>query len=398
MDAFTLVVVVALAATIMTGSMGLLYRAGSRQPCLLDWTATGALLLVNNLIGIYAIKLQSSHFLLIGAANALYILGHYGIVAGLRRHFGLPAGWKLLVSCAALVPVLHALPFMRESVVNRLLVLTPVIVSINLAVMLTLWRHVRRGQRSAYLPLFLVELVFMVQLSARTVYLLVSESQPLTFLGSQFLQTSGTLFLLIFLSVANMSCALIVLHQQTTALRRVSVTDALTGWQNRRAMHALATHAFQRCRLDASELFFITFDIDHFKAINDRYGHGVGDAALRHVTVLAASAVRGEVGLFRIGGEEFAVLVPGGEAAHACAIAERLRELIAASPLHIDGVSVPMTVSVGVASMDARDERWEQVLQRADKALYRAKDQGRNRVVMHWTGGRTRGHGTSRFA
>lgn len=386
MDAFTLVVVSALAATIMTCSMGLLYLAGSRQACLLDWTVTGALLLVNNLLGIAAIKLHASHFLIPGIANALYIAGHYGILAGLRRHFGLPTGWKLLLSCVALVPFLHALPLMRESVVYRLLVLTPVIASINLAVMLTLWRHVRRDQRAAYLPLFVVELVFMLQLCARTAYLLASEGQTLTFLGSQFLQTSGSLFVLIFLSVATMSCALIVLHQQAQALRRVSVTDALTGWLNRRAMNELAAREFRRCHTAADELFFITFDIDHFKSINDRHGHDVGDAALRHVTSLAAGAVRGNDALFRIGGEEFAVLVSGADAAHVHDIAERLRERIAAMPLGVDGATVPMTVSVGVARMDARDERWEQVLQRADKALYRAKEQGRNRVVVHAPG------------
>jgi predicted signal transduction protein with EAL and GGDEF domain len=113
-----------------------------------------------------------------------------------------------------------------------------------------------------------------------------------SFMGSQFLQTSGSLFVLVFLSVVSMSCSLIVTHQQEHALRRASLTDVLTGWQNRRALHDIARREFHRCRRTASPLFFITFDIDHFKAINDRYGHSVGDAAICHVTTLSQSKPR----------------------------------------------------------------------------------------------------------
>jgi diguanylate cyclase (GGDEF)-like protein len=130
-------------------------------------------------------------------------------------------------------------------------------------------------------------------------------------------------------------------------------------------------------------MFFITFDIDHFKPINDRYGHGVGDAAICHVTALSARVLRGYDALFRIGGEEFAVLVVGEHAGNVGAMAERLREAVVAAPLTVEGMPVPMTVSVGVAALDAHDRKWEEILRRADEALYHAKQNGRNRVSVH---------------
>jgi diguanylate cyclase (GGDEF)-like protein len=383
MDSFTLVVTAVLAAAIMASSMGLLYLAGSRQACLLDWALSGLCFACSSILGAFAIKLQTSHFLIPGFANAFYIAGHFGILAGLRRHLGLAPGWKLLAVGAASVLALHALPLVHGSVINRLFLFTPIIVAINLGVALSCWRHAARGGLAPYLPLALLELFFMVQLSLRAVYLIASEHQALTFMGSQFLQTSGSLFVLVFLSVATMSCALIVSHQQAQALRRASLTDALTGWLNRRALHDIATREFRRCQQGGASLHCITFDIDHFKAINDGYGHAVGDAAICHVTALAAGVLRGCDNLFRIGGEEFAVLLGGVAPDAAFAIAERLREAVAAAPLQADGVTVPMSISVGLAELADGDQKWEDLLRRADEALYLAKQQGRNRVAVH---------------
>ncbi|WP_288381699.1 GGDEF domain-containing protein, partial [uncultured Massilia sp.] len=307
----------------------------------------------------------------------------FGILAGLRRHLGLRTGWKQVLACAACIPLLHALPFLQSSVMHRLFVFTPIIVAINLGVAVTLWNHVRRGEWAPYLPLAILELFFAFQLTLRAAYLILGEGHALTFMGSQFLQTSGSLFVLVFLSVACMSCALIVTHQQAQLLRRASLTDALTGWLNRRALHERAGAEFRRCRGIGGALFFITFDIDHFKLINDRHGHATGDAAIRHVTTLAAGALRGNDAMFRTGGEEFAVLVAQGGIEDVVAIAERLRELIAASPLVADNKTVRMTISVGVAQMLDADVSWEDLLRHADEALYHAKEHGRNQVTRY---------------
>jgi diguanylate cyclase (GGDEF)-like protein len=383
MDAFTLVVASALTGTIMAVSMGLLYLASSRRACLFDWALAGLYFTASSVLGAVAIKFQVQHIFLPAAANTLYIAGHFGVLAGIRRHLGLDPRWEVLSGLVLLVLGVHLLPYVQESVMHRMFVFTPVIVAINFCAARLLWRRSGGETRLAYLPLIVLELFFMTQQGLRTLYLAVRGHTPLTFLGSQFLQTSGSLFVLVFLSVATMSCALIVTHQQALALRLASLTDVLTGWLNRRALHDIALREFRRSRRTGAGLFFITFDIDHFKSINDRHGHGVGDAAICHVTALSGKVLRGYDALFRIGGEEFAVLVAGNRLSSVCQIAERLRELVAASPLAADGQQVPMTVSVGVAALAADDDKWEDILRRADEALYHAKQHGRNRVSVH---------------
>jgi diguanylate cyclase (GGDEF)-like protein len=380
MDAFTLVVVSALASVVMAASMGLLYRAVPHQACLRDWAMAGFFFACNNVLAAVAIKVRLPFFVLPGIGNVLYVAAHFGVLAGLRRHLGLAPGWRVMAVFAPVVLGLHAVPALQGSVAHRLLVFTPLIAAINLGVGLSLRGRIGRDEWRAYAPLVAMECVFMLQQSTRTIYLIVSQDRALTFMGSQFLQTSGSLFVLLFMAVTPMSCALIVAHRQGQDLRRASRTDALTGWLNRRALQDSADAAFSRCRRDGSGMCFITFDIDHFKSINDRHGHGVGDAAIRHVTDCAGDVLRGHDALFRLGGEEFAVLLAGQRLHDVCAIAERLRERIAAAPLRTEEVIVPMTVSIGVAAYSHQDQGWEAVLRRADDALYRAKVNGRNRV------------------
>jgi diguanylate cyclase (GGDEF)-like protein len=383
MDSFTLVVASALVSGTMAVKMLLLYRASTRQPCLLDWSVSGLFFLVSNIIGAFAAKYQVSYVVAPALGNMFYIAGHAGILIGVRRHLFLRPRYDLLGLLALAVLAVHALPYVHSSVVHRLFLFTPVVVGINLGVVWLLWQQPDEGARRAYRPLLALELLFLAQMSMRALYMLASEDHQLTFMGSQFLQTSGSLFVLVFLSVVTMSCSLIVTHQQEEALRRASLTDVLTGWLNRRALHDIARREFQRCQRTATPLFFITFDIDHFKSINDRYGHSVGDAAICHVTALSARALRGYDALFRIGGEEFAVLVDGGSLAGVTGMAQRLREQLAATPLHTQELSVPMTVSVGVAAARHGDTQWEDVLRRADEAMYHAKRHGRNRVSAH---------------
>jgi len=383
MDSFTLVVASALVASVMAVSMLLLYQSCSSQHCLLDWSLGGFCFMTSSVIGAFAATHQTQHALVPGVGNMLYVAGHAAILAGVRRHLGLRPRHDLQALLALAVLAAHALPSIQGSVHYRLFLFTPVVVGINLSVAWLLWRQPDDRARPVYLPLMVLELVFMAQMSLRTLYMAATEHRTLTFMGSEYLQTSGTLFVMLFLSVATMSCALIVTYQQELALRRASLTDALTGWLNRRALHDIARREFRRTRRTSTPLFFITFDLDHFKAVNDRYGHGIGDTALCHVTALSAQALRGYDGLFRTGGEEFAVLVSGGSLADVCGIAQRLRELVAGTPLLTHGFEIPMTVSVGLAEARDGDAQWEDVLRRADEALYHAKQHGRNRVSVH---------------
>ncbi len=383
MDAFTLVVAAALTSTIMAGSMALLYLASSRQVCLIDWTLAGSFFAISNIIAAVATHGGIAHPLVLGLGNTLHLAGQFGMLAGVRRHLRLKAGWGPFAIVATLVLAAHALPFIQASVLHRLSLMGPLIIAINLGTAWLLWHRSEGAARVAYVPLIVLELLSALQMAVRNGIVIVYDGRLPGGLGGQFLQTSGALSMLVFLSFGAMSCALIVAQQQTLALRRASLTDALTGWLNRRALHDIATREFRRCRRTGAPAHFITFDVDHFKAINDRYGHGVGDAAICHITTLSAGVLRGYDALFRIGGEEFAVLLAGAEPDAVRGIAERLRELVAHAPLVIDGHVVPMTVSVGVAALAPSDQKWEDILRRADEALYHAKQHGRNRVSVH---------------
>ncbi|MHA6203122.1 sensor domain-containing diguanylate cyclase [Dyella soli] len=159
--------------------------------------------------------------------------------------------------------------------------------------------------------------------------------------------------------------------------------DALTGVLNRRALVRRLHSAIADARLQREPLALLFLDMDHFKSINDRYGHPVGDACLRAVVVAIADELRPSDWLGRYGGEEFVVGLPGATHDNAMAIGERIRLRIEALHIHSRGCSLQTTVSMGVASLDGLADTADELLARADAALYRAKTDGRNRIVAH---------------
>jgi diguanylate cyclase (GGDEF)-like protein/PAS domain S-box-containing protein len=163
----------------------------------------------------------------------------------------------------------------------------------------------------------------------------------------------------------------------------LATTDVLTELPNRRQFIARLTEEFARVRRFGNQrCSVLMIDIDHFKRINDTYGHVMGDAGLRHFAQLMRKAIREIDMVARVGGEEFAVILPGSDLAAARTSAERLREIVAKTPLVQDGKTISVTVSIGVATMVASDSEADQTLIRADEALYRAKENGRNQVKM----------------
>jgi len=383
MDAFTLIVAAALAALTMAAGMGLLYFASARQACLADWTVAGIFFALSNVMGAIGLHGRTSSVVFVACVNAFHIGGHFGMLAGIRRHLRMAPGWRCGMLLMAGVLAAHGLLFVRGVPLYRLMLFTPFLCAIDLTAAWLLWRQREREARASYLALIVLQVMTALLQLVRVVILLGYDGDPPGFLGGEFFRTSGALQMLVYLALATVCCALIVTHQQTLALRRASLTDVLTGWLNRRALHDIAAREFRRSRRMRAAMYFITFDIDHFKSVNDRFGHGVGDAAICHVTALAARVLRGYDALFRIGGEEFAVLVSGEDLACACRIAERVREVMEAAPLTVGGMAVTMTVSVGVAALEERDQKWEDILHRADEALYHAKQNGRNRVSVH---------------
>jgi two-component system cell cycle response regulator len=162
--------------------------------------------------------------------------------------------------------------------------------------------------------------------------------------------------------------------------------DSLTGLFNRAAILSTLDREMSRAQRTGTPLGIVMGDVDHFKRINDTYGHAAGDSALREVARRFTASVRQYDMVGRLGGEEFLVLLPGCDADATRSRAARLCESIAESPLVDDDLTIPMTISLGGASFDPGSvEKASTLVARADEAMYRAKHSGRNRVEMSRT-------------
>lgn len=166
-------------------------------------------------------------------------------------------------------------------------------------------------------------------------------------------------------------------------LRELAITDALTGLSNRRHFLARLEEELARAkRLDTLHTAVLMLDLDLFKRVNDEYGHMTGDLVLQHFSKMMRDELRKIDTGGRVGGEEFAIVLAGADLAAAQVFAERLRQKVAGTPLAQGGREITVTVSIGISDLIATDGSADAVLMRADEALYRAKNNGRNRVEI----------------
>lgn len=174
------------------------------------------------------------------------------------------------------------------------------------------------------------------------------------------------------------------LHAAMGRLEALALEDGLTGLLNRRAIMEHATAELARAQREGHNLGIVMIDVDHFKAVNDRHGHPIGDEVLKLVAQTLAAGKRGYDWAGRWGGEEFLLVLPGATADIACAVAERLRASVAGACLHgPDGSEIRVTISAGVCAIPPGGRfRFDVYLQQADEALYEAKRAGRDRVVV----------------
>jgi diguanylate cyclase (GGDEF)-like protein len=164
-------------------------------------------------------------------------------------------------------------------------------------------------------------------------------------------------------------------------LQQQATTDELTSVINRRRFIDLATSEIKRATRLNHPMALALLDIDHFKHINDTYGHTIGDQALIALTRICKMNIRETDVLARIGGDEFVVLFPEATPREAGASMERVRLALTAQPVDLSGKLVPLTISVGIVGLVSGAMSLDLLLERADQALYQAKETGRNRVV-----------------
>ncbi|MCK9513628.1 MAG: GGDEF domain-containing protein [Pigmentiphaga sp.] len=164
-------------------------------------------------------------------------------------------------------------------------------------------------------------------------------------------------------------------------LEVVAATDPLTGLFNRRSFGDTAADRFNKAKVAGKGFMLVLLDVDRFKAVNDTYGHEVGDKVLMHVAGRLQNVARDDDMIARLGGEEFVMLLETDDWEGGMGAAERIRQAVADQAIRVDLQDIVVTVSGGVARFDPEDHSLSDVLRRADQALYLAKSAGRNRVA-----------------
>jgi diguanylate cyclase (GGDEF)-like protein len=256
----------------------------------------------------------------------------------------------------------------------------------------TAW-DVHRGTRRQFelrygvllaLPLLLGAAVF----GARSLRAIVS---PQTIVAevtaNSVLNIGSAVVYMIVALVFQLTLVTLVVSRLVSELKRASRHDPLTGLLNRRAIDEALAAEVQRARRLGAPFSVLMLDVDRFKPINDTHGHAAGDRALQHLATLLSSQMRDIDRVGRYGGEEFVVLLPGTPQEQAHGLAQRLCEKVAALPPMWRDAPLPVTVSIGVAEWLGDSDGLPALMARADAALYRAKEDGRNRVVTTGHGG-----------
>jgi len=187
---------------------------------------------------------------------------------------------------------------------------------------------------------------------------------------------------LLLMTVLEFSFVAMFVAETNRRLHEETRLDALTGLRNRRSIEETAMRALLNATSNGKPLSLLMLDLDRFKALNDTWGHALGDRALRSVGGVLLNVVGASDCVARLGGEEFAVLVPDRDMEAAALLAERLRATVEGLRLSENGETASLTVSIGVSTLRAGERDWEPMLHRADVALYRAKSGGRNRVTL----------------
>lgn len=171
------------------------------------------------------------------------------------------------------------------------------------------------------------------------------------------------------------------LRKRLESCFELSIMDPLTQLHNRRYLDSHLNTLVSEAKANASKLSMLMIDVDHFKSVNDTYGHDAGDIILKECAARLKQNTRGVDLTARIGGEEFVVVMPDTDRVRAALIGERLRACIAEQPFKVnDDITLRITASVGLGSLEMVEDTPETIMKRADKALYAAKRQGRNRV------------------
>jgi len=383
LDPRTAILIATLMMLLNGGVLGFMHRelAEDVRPSAMNWRV-GTLLQAVACV-LLAIQNLLPLALALPLANGCLLLGLY---ANLR---------SVCLFCNQRIPSLFLMPVLFATLsVYWFTAISPnlsariVIVSLAMAILLVAsarYLHVfskreASASRSVLAVIFLLVGLFML---FRSVYFLLVPSSSENMLDQASWLNAVTPLVVAILPVIGTTAYLLMCSDR---LRRqwelAASTDYLTGLANRRTVSLAGERAFHSALRQGRAMSVAVIDVDHFKGVNDRYGHDIGDLALKHIASTLEKTDRKNDLVGRHGGEEFVVLFDQANGDQSVAAAERLRAGVQESILVVDKQSIPMTVSIGLATYQDSDRSFNDLLRRADQALYAAKKNGRNRVEI----------------
>ena len=377
LDTRTLAFVSGLAGLLLAATMLGIAMTGTRHRALYDWAAAGLCYGFGFLIGVW-ISVPWPPWVSAAFANALVGSGHVLVLAGVQRHLGrrVWAPLLLVLVVALLLSTLLLEPF-RAELRLRVLVHSALYCAVDLTAGVLLWRAAAPGLTAYRRAVALLAILNGAAIAWRFGHALLAERIENTLVDNPFnialfLVSMAQMFML------TMALAVMLFRGKAVQLQWIGQHDPMTGMLNRRSLLEHAQREVARSLRYGTPLSLLMLDIDRFKAINDHAGHEAGDEVIRRVAARIGEGLRASDTAFRLGGEEFLMLLPATSVGAAMQVAERLRAAISALP---PAGGRPVTASIGVTEVMPRVESWEDAMRRVDGALYRAKHEGRDRSV-----------------
>lgn len=373
--AFVTVLVVCLQGGILT-ALWLIHRDMRG----IGFWAAGALLVALGVLGAF-LRSDALPSSALAVANVLIVAGLIATWWGVDAFFGRRPGYRLGLVILAITAVGVFYFIATENSRSRVIFLLGIFVLMAGLRIYSLLREVAPGTRFS-------QLLTSTTLGAQAIYYLVLAtavfSLPPVEKPLAQLPFFGWIFLIPMLLSIMVVFGIVLLVNQTiaTRLKESARRDVLTEALTRRAMEEMAADELARSRRHGLPLSLLLLDIDHFKLVNDQYGHAAGDAALRQFAVAVRHCLRREDVFGRLGGEEFCALLPSTAVGGATLLAERIRQSVANLAVEAGGNRLSLKVSIGVASLGDHGGSWDELVNQADRAMYAAKRAGRNRIVI----------------
>ena len=314
--------------------------------------------------------------------NGFMLVGLTLYWRSLRRFYGrrdIP--WIFLPALFAVIGI-YGFAAILPSFSGRVFIATVAVVFLNSAAVWTLRRYALDEVSMSRRVLSIIFIVTGTFMALRCVIFFILPSAPPNLLDNTNLVNVITPIVVGLLPIIGTTAFLLLCSDRIKRRwERAASTDYLTGLANRRTIVTIGQERFAAALASRAGFTVAVIDIDHFKAINDRLGHDIGDEALKHIARILEQNCRGPNMVGRHGGEEFVALFDQASAESAKAAAERLRAAVDAASLALVGHDpLRIKISIGLGVMRAEDRTFDDVLRRADKALYQAKNNGRNRL------------------